>query len=439
MKVAICGGGPLAIEMSLFLDQLGASVRLFCRGELGGNVRMLNKYTPKMNLGDSFESLISECGLSLLEERKLNFTPTIKSYWENYLSPLIEIIKTKGLVKEAEVDRVHKRFLDSGEEILNRKRILDLFRVVYKHDPKDGLSHLANENSAIFEKLDKKFLESLEYSLEKFEDFDLVVDARGVLFNPSPAGPSGSYAINEKKLKGDERLFYGVKEFISQKEQISSHKNITLLGSGETAAYALYLLEDWMESSSENQILLVTQEAKTFSRFLETSKNEFLKNYIKDLLKRLELSHQEKTGQFQLDLKEWEKLELYIKAKVPRPKVPERNFSSMNGYNLTAIDSLTDNEKLFVTIESAPFRTEEEGHKTYGTDALLVATGYRLDKSFSEGLRTSFNFSGKQTESKIGIHPEPGFYTLTGENLSEGLNNIPLIGEDMLNFFSKKE
>lgn len=439
MKIAVCGSGPLALETSIFLNEMGASVRLFCRGELGGNIKRLYTKTPKLKLGNSFEDLVSDWGMRTLNHPKLDHSPSVENYWENYLGPLIETSQVQKLCREGEVLRVQKRFLGLEEEIFNKKRILDLFRVVYKHDPKDGLSKQAEENKEVFDKLDPKFMESLAHSLEKFEDFDLVVDARGSFYNPMPAGPSSTWAINEKDLGGDERIFYGVNDFLNLKDKIKNKKNIVLLGSGETAAFGIYLLEEWIESSSENEILLITPEVKSFSRFLETSENEFLKDFIKDRLNRFDKTYILRNEEYEIELKKWEELELYMKAKIPKPNPPKKMFSSLNGWNLTSVDSLIDNNNLFVTMESAPFRGEEDKHRTLGTEALLVANGYKLDQIFSEGLKTEFHFSGKKTASEMGVHSEPGFYTLNCKSLQEGIKNISFIVEDMLSFFSKKE
>ena len=116
-------------------------------------------------------------------------TPSISEYWEKYLKPLSKFIQNKVTHIKGTVLRVHKRFLDLDEEIEGRTRLLDLFRIVYLIIP--------NEESFSEKSLDKKTLDSLgddvinslKTPMEQFNDFDIIVDASGVLGNPKKWAP----------------------------------------------------------------------------------------------------------------------------------------------------------------------------------------------------------------------------------------------------------
>ena len=64
MKVAICGSGPLAIEMALYLHDMGADVKLFHRDKLGGSIRKMASFLPDFPLDSTYKHLTTETGLS---------------------------------------------------------------------------------------------------------------------------------------------------------------------------------------------------------------------------------------------------------------------------------------------------------------------------------------------------------------------------------------
>jgi len=194
MKVAIIGSGPLAIELALKLYIEEASVTLFTKRDLGGSIRKLTPYLGDYILGESFLNITTEEGRRILAKDLPDSIPTLASYWEKYLSPLSQKPELLNLLKKGEVLRVKKCFFSPNED----KRLRDLFRVFYSVNPQDTILKSIEENSTVFENLGKEVLDSLNEKMEFFEDFDLVVDARGVLFNPLPMGSSHGEALNEE-------------------------------------------------------------------------------------------------------------------------------------------------------------------------------------------------------------------------------------------------
>ena len=66
MKIAICGSGPLAVEMFFELDDLGAQVVLFGSNPLGGKVRRIRDFMPDLSMERSFDEITSSLGRKIL-------------------------------------------------------------------------------------------------------------------------------------------------------------------------------------------------------------------------------------------------------------------------------------------------------------------------------------------------------------------------------------
>ncbi len=423
MKVAIIGSGPLAIEMGIRLFLEEASVTIFTKGELGGAVGMLYPYLGDSLMGEDFSEITSKEGWSLLSRAPSNLKPTLTNYWEEYLKPLGEKVKNLGLVKKGEVLRVKKCFLSPSDE----KRLRDLFRVFYSIDPGESILKSIEENPLVFEKLGKEVLGSLKEKMEFFEDFDLVVDARGVLFNPLPMGSSHGEALNEAVISKTTPVFYGLNGF-SNLEKIKNDSNtILIVGSGETASNYLYLLKDWFFTNLDRKLYLVTRETQDFKEF----------ENLKDFQAKAEEEFQKKADIFQEKINAWKQLEDYEKAKIQRPEEPIRRFEIFSGSTVSSLDRLLDRNNLFVTIDN------QNELKTLPVDSILVANGFKIDTSLFKGLHMDFDY-GEKT-AKGFLHAESGIYTLgpTSKNkrynLMNGLDQIPLILENMLTFFSKRK
>ncbi len=419
MKVAIIGSGPLAIEMAINLHLEEASVTIFGKGEMGGAIRKLYSHLGESPLGNDFESITTKAGRSLISKDLKNIGPSIKNYWDEYLRPLSEQILDFGIYKKAEVIRIKKSFISPKDN----NRLRDLFRVYYSFDPKESILKSIEENPKVFEKLGREVLDSLNEKMEFFEDFDLVIDARGVFSNPNPMGSSQGEALNELVLAKDSQVYYGISGF-DNLEKIKKD-TILIVGSGELALTYLDKLENWFLSNSNRKIYLVTEDKNPF---------EMLKN--KKIFKDSELEFEKKVQEFQNNINIWKALEDYEKVKIPKPQEPGRRFEVFSGSTISSLDKLLDKTDLFVTIDG------QSGLRTLAMDIIFVATGFKIDPSIFKGMHMDFDY-GEKTAKNI-IHTEPGIYTLgpvikeRRYTLLDGLEQIPLIWENMLSFFSKK-
>ncbi len=425
MKVAIIGSGPLAIELALKLYKEEASVTLFSKGDLGGSVKTLAPYLGDYILGKSFLSITTEEGRKTLSYDLPDSEPRLATYWEKYLKPLTEKPEILNLVKSGEVLRIKKCFFSPNED----NRLRDLFRVFYSVNPKETILKSIEENPSVFENLGKEVLDSLNEKMEFFEDFDLVVDARGVLFNPLPMGSSQGEALNEEVLSKKGLVFYGINAFLNLEQVKNDAKTVLIVGSGETAASYLLLLKDWFFSHPDRKIVLVTKEKRPFE---DGEINQNLKKFLEEI----NLEYEKRVEIFQADINKWKELEDFVKAKVPKPTEPIKKLEILVESTISSLDRLLDKNNLFVTVES------NQEIRTIALDAILVATGYQIETSIFKGLHMDFDY-GEKTAKNF-IHAEPGIYSLgpiikdKRYNLEDGLEQIPLILENMFTFFSKR-
>jgi len=445
MKVAILGSGPLSIEMALYLHQLGAQVKLFSRERLGGAVRKMSSILPELSMEHPYKDITTEAARTQIKfDLDLEKVPTVSEYWNEYLSKLIDHSVLPSLAQRGDVLRVHKRFLNTEEDVEGRSRLADLFRVVWKFDPGSMLQSSMQENPELFNKLGETVVASLEKGYEKFEDFDLVIDGRGVLSNPLPMGPSQTEALNEIQLRETGDLHYGFHSLENADQILEKSKSLCIVGSGVTAALWLLKASEWIKNPEHN-ISLVTTEGVIFQGMFTNSSHRDLSHKFNQFLEEQMLDFEKACEVYEKEIREWRDLDSHIKAKTPKSQEPIPRFDVYNGCNVSAVDRLLDREGLFVTCETIDFRGERRQIelKTLGCDSIIVCTGYGVDQSLMKGLRTDFSHHGKSSNCDSGTHPEAGFYTLgamkTNDryDLKDGIAQLPQIEKNILSFFSR--
>jgi len=447
MKIAILGSGPLALEAALHFDKIGANTSVFAKAGLGGMIRRLYEFAPETSLEESWKNITTPLGresIGLLQP--LDEVPTVLEYCEKYFLPLVEKGSSKIVVKPGTVQRVHKRFLSLDEEVPGKSRLQDLFRVVFTTDPKDSILNQVKSNPELFEKLGDEVLNSLNEAVESFEDFDLVIDATGTLSNPNPMGPSKSFALNEERLKNNSDIFYGRECLTHYKEVTKKSKHLVLIGSGAMSALLLCELDLWLEEDPERMVSLITTETKPFCRFLKSDSSEILRMMTSEIMNKYFANLQRDRRQFEKDLFSWRELEPHIRAKTPEPKEPLSQLNLISSSNATSLDKLLDREGLFVTCETNTFRegskSNEEKMSTLTCDSVFVCTGNSKLSTMFKGLRLEYSPIDSLASNSNGTHPEPGFFTLGSVNernssLTQGLLQIPLIEQEIMNFFSR--
>ncbi len=427
MKIAVLGQGPVSVHYALHFHALGADVTIFKRDSFGGNLHLLLTHYPDYELNGTFFELTTEIGRSFvsLSSEELQKKPTIKEYWEKYFAPMVEKSELFSIAKTAEVNRVHKRFLNANEIIAGKSRMHDLFRVVYSLDPKESILKQVKENPEAFDKLGEDVLNSLHESVEGFADFDIVIDCRGEFNFPNPMGASNSYALNEPRLN-KENVFYG-KEFLKQNPNLLEVRNIVLVGSGDTIALSLIALEDWFKKVLNGKIYLFCDEMKPF----ESITHKWLQKKLKYFFDVTTKEYEDLVNNYQRKVFEYRSLPDFEKTKNPPPTEPVNRFEIYNGYSVTALDKLIDRNGVFITAEFANFRdpkVQDEIIKTVAADVVIVG------KSYAQKAIDQVNQGLSQKDSC----EEPGYFKINHRKLDECLMNIEKVEKNILSFFSRQ-
>lgn len=399
MKMAVLGSGPLAILAAHHFDQIGAEVSLFQRSPLGGNLRWLMTEYPEFKI--EFEK--SEMSL--------------KDFFEKVIVPTVGELEKYDLTKHGDVLRVHKRFLHPAEVVPGRTRLHDLFRVVFSRNPQETIVKQMEESPELFAHLGEEVIKSLHKPVESFDDFDIVIEARGFGKTPAPMGAGSSLALNENNLKDSSLLYY--EKDIFTKLNLENKKTIILTGSGASSKLALLKFKDWLLANPGHELHWVTNAPAETSCGIK-----WLDEEVKKL--RHEIAQRFDTAKltYETKIREWRDLEDYVKVKVPKPIEPTPLLIEHVGYDVTSVDRLLDREGVFTTIESPDFReyaTKPNDMMTLAADALCVACGVSTESLGGTKL----------------LEKEPGFYILNSLTIDDGMSEIKKIEQDILNYFKK--
>lgn len=398
MKIAIIGSGPLSLLAARHFDELGANTVVFQRSPLGGNLRLLNKYLPDFPIVFKGQ------------------TKPANEFFQKDLVELVEYVESRGLTRQGDVLRVHKRFLHPGESIPGKSRLHDLFRVIFSLNPKETILQQLEENPEMFKQLGQEVIESLHRPVESFEDFDIVIEARGWGKKPNAMGASHELALNENNLQTSGLLFYQTD--ILKKLSLEGKKHLVLVGEEDDSKFSLLHLRNWLKSADDHTLHWITYNKVNFA-----SENTLDKECKKFLTEMSDHFEQAKI-RFQTKMHEWRDLEDYVKVKVPMPVEPRAKILFYEGYDVTSVDRLLDREGVFATIETPDFRDvveAKEDLKTIAADAICVARGLCLRDNLGISLE----------------HDEPGYYLLEAADLDDGLLRIKSIEENLMNYFKK--
>jgi hypothetical protein len=302
-----------------------------------------------------------------------------------------------------QVLRVQKSFLRGDEQVPDRSRMADTFRVVYALDPEKSLQDWKDS------KLPEEALASLKTSLEAYQEVDIVIDTRpyaghGFLHGAAPAvgeltaGPGG--------------VFYG-----PQTAQ-EGWLQVALVGSGTAFSKQLGLLSDWLFEDDKRFIHLVDTHQK-----IDWTGVEKLKS-------RCDSWFQERQDEFQVKLKEWQELDDFVKVKVPKPREPQAKLVDWSSHSVVSVDKLIDRPQYFLSIERPHFSAPQQQNpscQTLAVDAIISLVDH-----CSEDLAPSLLLVG---ETGPLFAREPGFYRLLPE--SELQEQLAAITDDVMRFFRK--
>ena len=323
-----------------------------------------------------------------------------------------------------------------------RSRLIDLFRVVFTQDPQEVLKAQKERNPEVFETISPEVLNSLKHQMESYEDFDLVVDAS--YFNTAKKWiGTGDYALGEKTLRDHAHmhsgLHYGFEAIeAALKFKTDGFKEVAVIGSGEMAAMALIEIADQI-LEKKLRVFVITYEARPFEQVL--AQNTKLANLLEEALSSIDKSLESDVEDFLEKRNEWDKLDDFVKVKIPRPTEPIPDLVYFAGHNVMAVDRLVDQNRYFITCEVPEFRevkaqveNAKVPLKTIGVEQIFVLNGKMHDTNKLRGLHLN-----RSLEQKRGpIHEESGFYTLS-KSEQQVHDQMEEITQDMMSFFKKTQ
>jgi hypothetical protein len=421
MKLALIGSSPISLEAALRFHAHEAAVVWYNAEE------EVDMFFSSTDLG--WDDCTSEIGWKYLEHAGALPFERLPFSWQkwktHYYLPLFEFLKTHQEVKPYKVLSVTKRFLGPEEEIEALSRFHDLFRVIYQLNPEEFIGQQKEVNPETYERLSEELIQSLQSSLEMYEDFDLVLDLRHPTESTSIA--ASGRALSEGRISRD-HVYAGLDalKYIPTAEI----RELILVGSSDLAVEILIKLESWL-ADPRMRLFVVSSEEAPFNHFLEKARTE-IKNKLQATLDKMEENFQNEVNVFHQKLREWQQLDDFVQVKIPRPAEPIPRLVFFSGHNVTAIDQLIDRPRLFVTLEKPDWRKgirQPENNdldlKTIGVDKVLVATGLRK-RAINEFLRPD----------------EVGFFALNPtrpafkNGWKEDLNALKGIEKDIFKLFS---
>ncbi len=311
------------------------------------------------------------------------------------------------------IRRVQKRFLKRGETIEGKSRLADLFRVVYDYRPEiDEDSDL--EFWQKFKQLEKDHSYLLESS-ERFIDVDLVIDMLRAEDFPNPMGAAGTFALNERGAAKRGPIFYGESskhDFLSYVKAIGP-KRLAIIGEEQIG------LEVFLESKKlgVQEFVIVTCEEKPWQSFDHQGLSQQFREVLDQCLRDYELAKES----FYAKINSWKDLEDFERTKTPKPTEPSFPLIFCSRSAVTAIDCLSDQKDMFLTVESIDL-TQSRPHQTLASEAVFVATGYERDYSYLSSL-------GLTSESVLS--DEVGYFFM------KKTEELPCVLQVIMKFFSR--
>jgi hypothetical protein len=421
MKIAILGSSPIALEAALRFHLHGAALTWYKDQDAFSHFK-----SPEFTSG----VYTSDLGLGVLKEIDAQYdlnTFNWNEWQENYAAPLINYLKMHQEIKTDEVVSVTKRFLAPGEVISGRSRFLDLFRVIFRVNPKEFIDEQKDSNPETYQRLTDEFIHSLASTIEMYQDYDLVLDLRSDL-------EKASISVSGRALgegRDTDRVSYATTAlaFAQTAQPTPELREMCLVGSDSLAAEILLSLESWMKEP-RSRLFVITTEEEPFNAFLKAA-NQQSASRLNDFLGHIDQEFEMEVQSFTTKLRAWQELDDFVQVKIPRPSEPIPRLNFFSGHNVSAMDELIDRKRMFLTLERPEFRSgkkhPENNHldlKTIGVDHILVG-------------------HAKKKSSLIELDPEEAgffYFTPARPNIKNGwsvdLTNLEGIENEIFKLFS---
>ncbi|HEX5176077.1 MAG TPA: NAD(P)-binding domain-containing protein [Chthoniobacteraceae bacterium] len=178
-QLAIIGAGPIGLEAALAAPRDDYDLTVFERGEIGasivcwGHVRMFSPFG--MNSSAAGRGLLAANGIAA---PPCDALLTGREFVERYLAPLAAKLDAR-IETGVEVVAITRAGAGKMDHIAQPQRGATPFRLLLRRG-----------------------------HVERFEEFDLVLDCSGTFLSPNPLGDGGIAALGETAVK--ERIAYGI-------------------------------------------------------------------------------------------------------------------------------------------------------------------------------------------------------------------------------------
>ncbi len=269
---------------------------------------------------------------------------------------------------------VQKKSISKSEYLAN-DRMKDLFRIVFEIKPD-------------FSTLDPNFSQDLATSLQKeldmFIDVDGVIDFEDNVFEYNYTHPSHAPALGEIKYKNFPGISY---EPLAADINLPETGEIAVLGHSLNSTLSLMKIFQWLSYSKEKErrVFWITHRSNPWDYIYDDRVLTFKEKFA--------LAQEEKIKKFLLKNKSWMELEDYEKVKIIKPQEPIPELVIFAGHHTTAIDTLLNSSKVYLTLESSPLHpvTIQSDNalrelKTISVDQFFIFNGYKNARSWNNYL-----------------------------------------------------
>ncbi len=311
-------------------------------------------------LGVEFANYLSSLGADVV------FFTALKAE-ELSIAPEIKIITDKILW-------VQKKAL-SHTDLVGNERMKDLFRVVFEIKPD-------------FTSTDPNFTKELQASLSK--ELDMFIDVDGVIAiedkfaTPNFTHPSHAPALGETKYQNLIGMKY---EPMVAEIDLPDSGEIAIVGHSLNGAQSLKKIFQWLLDSKEKErrVFWITHQGNPWEHVY----NEELLSFKE----KLDIIQEAKIKKFLTKNKSWMELEDYEKVKIPKPFEPIPQLVIFAGHHTTAIDTLLNSQKIYLTLESstlhpATIQSENAARelKTISIDHFYIFNGHSFERNWKKYL-----------------------------------------------------
>lgn len=232
MRIAIIGGGPIGVEAALYGAFAGFDVRLFERGEIGGNVS------------------------------RWGFVQVFTEWGRNRSSLATRLLQARGETSPPDGE------YSSGHELVTYIQKIAAFEPLQDRVfPKTEVLAVTREACLRSDFIGQSYRWGYPFRLllrdrqgiERIENFDAVIDASGVYTSPNWIGSGGAPCPGELNYK--DRIDYALPDVAGKDRTRFTNRTTLVVGSGHSAASTLLSVADLMDEYPDTKLVWIMRRS----------------------------------------------------------------------------------------------------------------------------------------------------------------------------------